>query len=142
MKQLIFILTFILTLNVCAQNTTFEDANVFVRVYDLQGKKIDKGDIVSISDHTLKLVKRGETIDIPVNDIGVIKTKYSGWTNVITGAAIGAGVGFIAGDPEVIAIGTAAGALAGWGSTLFKKSKTYAVNGDSTKLQVLGSLKE
>ncbi|WP_146035209.1 hypothetical protein [Formosa algae] len=140
MKNLIFILTLILSLNVCAQNTSFEDTNVFVRVYDAQGKKINKGHIVSISDTSLQLVKRGETIDVPVNDIGSIKTKYSGWTNVVTGAVLGAGVGFIAGDPEVIAIGTVAGAAAGWITTLFKKTETFDIDGDAAKLEALESL--
>ncbi|PNW27792.1 hypothetical protein BKP44_11465 [Formosa algae] len=124
----------------CAQNTSFEDTNVFVRVYDAQGKKINKGHIVSISDTSLQLVKRGETIDVPVNDIGSIKTKYSGWTNVVTGAVLGAGVGFIAGDPEVIAIGTVAGAAAGWITTLFKKTETFDIDGDAAKLEALESL--
>ncbi|MBP1839402.1 hypothetical protein [Formosa algae] len=140
MKNLIFILTLILSLNVCAQNTSFEDTNVFVRVYDAQGKKINKGHIVSISDTSLQLVKRGETIDVPINDIGSIKTKYSGWTNVVTGAVLGAGVGFIAGDPEVIAIGTVAGAAAGWITTLFKKTETFDIDGDAAKLEALESL--
>ncbi|OEI81265.1 hypothetical protein AST99_04680 [Formosa algae] len=124
----------------CAQNTSFEDTNVFVRVYDAQGKKINKGHIVSISDTSLQLVKRGETIDVPINDIGSIKTKYSGWTNVVTGAVLGAGVGFIAGDPEVIAIGTVAGAAAGWITTLFKKTETFDIDGDAAKLEALESL--
>ena len=41
MKNLIFAITLILSINVCAQNE-FENTNIFVRVYDLEGEKIGK----------------------------------------------------------------------------------------------------
>jgi hypothetical protein len=39
MKSLIFVITLILSINVYVQNE-LENTNIFVRVYDLQGKKI------------------------------------------------------------------------------------------------------
>jgi len=76
----------ILSINVCAQNE-FENTNIFVRVYDLEGKKIGKGKILSISETSLQLYRKGEFI---VNGIGSIKTKHSGGNNRLIGAASGA----------------------------------------------------
>lgn len=140
MKNIFFLLTLILTITVCAQNNSFEDANVFVRVYDLQGNKIGKGDIVSISDTTLQLIKRHNTTDIPVSDIGFVKTKYSGGNNILIGAISGTGIGFFSGDPTIIAAGAGAGAVVGALTILFKKSESFQIDGDKTKLKALKDL--
>ena len=89
MKNLIFAITLILSINVCAQNE-FENTNIFVRVYDLDGKKIGKGKILSILETSLQLYRKGESVKVMVNGIGSIKTKHSAGINVLVGAAIGA----------------------------------------------------
>jgi hypothetical protein len=61
----------------------------FVRVFDPHGAKIAKGDFVAATDSTLKLELQGKVIELPVAQIGVIKTKRSGGNNVALGAAIG-----------------------------------------------------
>ncbi len=151
MKNLIFVITLILSINVCAQNG-FENTNVFVRVYDLQGKKIGKGKILSISETSLQLNRKGESMEIPVSSIGSIKTKRSAGHNVLVGAVIGAStmafLGAATADPDAWLIlprtageGAAAGALLGGtvgavigGITiLFKNSKSYEINGDKVK---------
>ncbi|MDW5290978.1 hypothetical protein [Formosa sp. PL04] len=139
MKNLIFVLTLIISINVCAQNK-FEDSNIFVRVYDLQGNKINKGDIFSISETALQLTRRGKTIDIPVGNIGSVKTKYSGGVNILIGTGLGAGIGAFTGDAAGVAIGAAAGAAIGAGSILFKKSEHFDVEGDYQKLNKLEEL--
>ena len=150
MKILIFAITLILSINVCAQNG-FENTYVFVRVYDLQGKKIGKGKIFSISETSLQLNRKGESVKIPVSSIGFIKTKHSEGNNVLVGAVIGAttmGIfGAITAEPDAIILGysasegAAAGAIGGGiagaaigGITiLFKNSKSYIINGDKGK---------
>jgi len=143
MKNLIFAITLIMSLNIWAQNR-FENTNVFVRVYDLQGKKISKGKILSISETSLQV----ESVEIPVNSIGSIKTKRSAGHNVLEGAVIGASTMgilgaatanqdsfFTAGDSAVIGavFGGTAGAAIGGITILFKNSKSYEINGDFEK---------
>lgn len=150
MKNLIFVITLILSSNVCAQNE-FENTNVFVRVYDVQGKKIGKGKILSISDTLLQVYRKEASMKVLVRDIGSIKTKHAAGNNVLVGAAIGATsmaiLGAATADPDAWLFGytagegAAAGALLG-GTTgaaiggitiLFKNSKSYEINGDMEK---------
>jgi len=148
MKNLIFAITLILGINVCAQNG-FENTNLFVRVYDLQGNKIGKGNILSISESSLQLNRKRESVKIPVSSIGSIKTKHSAGNNVLIGAVTGAAtmafLGAVTGDGYfyTAAEGGAGGALVGGtvgaaigGITiLFKNSKFYEIDGDKAKLK-------
>jgi hypothetical protein len=79
----------ILSINVCAQNR-LKNTNVFVRIYDLQGKKISKGKLLSISETSLQLNRKRESVKIPANNIYSIITKRTAGNNVLVGAAIGA----------------------------------------------------
>ena len=151
MKTLIFIITLILSINVCAQNE-FENTDVFVRVYDLQGKKIGKGKILSISETSLQLNKKGNSLTVPLANIGSIKTKHSGGNNVLIGAATGAAVmavlgaatadpdawilGYTAGEGAAAGaiLGGTAGAAIGGITILFKNSKSFEINGELEKL--------
>lgn len=78
--------------------------NLFVRVYNLDGKKIDKGLVVIVGDTVLGLKRNGNYIKINVREIGTIKTKSSGGNNVLagatTGAATGAFLGAVTADPD------------------------------------------
>ncbi len=146
MKNLIFAITLILSINVCAQNE-FKNTKVFVRVYDLQGNKMSQGKILSISDTSLQLKRYGESIEIPVSSIGLIKTKRSAGHNILIGVIGGAMVGALAaapfaamnGDAALVAemaasLAVPAGILGGI-ATLFKnkKPKSYEINGDKVK---------
>lgn len=151
MKTLIFVITLILSINVCAQNE-FENSNVFVRVYDLQGKKIGKGKILSMSETSLQLYKKGNSLTVPIGNIGSIKTKHSGGNNILIGAATGAAVMAILGaasaDPDAWILGYTAGEGAAAGAILggtagvaiggitilFKNSKSFEINGELEKL--------
>jgi hypothetical protein len=59
MKNLIFVITFILSVTVYAQDPNdsmgaeIQNTNAFVRVYDLAGEKISKGNILSVSESSL-----------------------------------------------------------------------------------------
>ncbi|HSI69816.1 MAG TPA: hypothetical protein VK941_06275, partial [Gillisia sp.] len=59
----------------------------FIRVYDLHGKKISKGRIQSITNTTLYLKGKQE---IPVDSIGMIKTKHSAGNDLLIGSVTGA----------------------------------------------------
>jgi len=160
MKNLIFLIILILSINLVAQNE-FENTNIFVRVYDLQGKKISKGKILSISETSLSLNKNGESIEIPVSSIGSIKTKRSAGNNIIVGTASGAItmaiIGAATAQPEKSYIfsftaeegategallGGITGAAIGGITILFKNSKTYIINGDKIKLKNLKKIVE
>jgi len=150
MKNLIFVITLIFSVNVYAQNR-FENTNVFVRVYDSLGKKISKGKILSISDTSLQLNRKGESLEILVSSIAAIKTKRSAGNNVLVGATIGATsmaiLGAATADPDAWILGYTAGEGAGAGALLggtagaaiggitilFKNSKSYEINGDMEK---------
>jgi hypothetical protein len=151
MKNLIFAITLILSINVCAQDE-LENPNVFVRIFDLQDEKIDKGKILSISDTSLQLYRKGESVRIPVSSIGLIKTKRSAGNNVLIGAATGAAtmaiLGIATADPDIVwmygytagegaaggaLLGGTAGAAIGGITILFKNSNSYEINGDELK---------
>lgn len=154
MKYLIVAITLLLSINLCAQNE-FQNTKVFVRIYDLQSKKIAKGKIVSISETAVQLANKGETIDIPLSSIGAIKTKRSAGHNVLVGAGSGATAiailgaatadpddwlfGYTAGEGAAAGalLGGTAGAAIGGLTILFKNSKSYDINGDKVKLEAM-----
>ena len=149
MKNLVLAIALILSFNICAQNELV-NTKLFVRVYDVQGKKIAKGKIHSISETALLLKSKEGPIEIPLSAIGTIKTKRAAGNNVLTGAAIGATTVAIFGvatsnDGEFLSWsaedGAMGGALAGGiigtvigGITIpFKNSKSYEIDGDKTR---------
>ena len=120
----------------------------FVRVYALNGEKISKGRISRITDTSL-VVSRGEkSVSIELGKIGFIKTKRSVGNNILYGAAIGAGTGVIlglasGGENEYWGKGEGAGGFglilgamgagAGAITAIFKKTKTFTIDGDTLK---------
>jgi hypothetical protein len=69
--------------------------NVFLRLYNLEGKKIATGYLRSINENSLSLSKSRDIIDFSYSEIGVIKTKRGLGQKLILGASIGAlGLGF------------------------------------------------
>ncbi|MFL1013024.1 glycine zipper family protein [Flavisericum labens] len=130
-----------------------DSEKLFVRVYNIKGKKINKGRIVSLNDSILRLKRPTGSFNINVKEIGYIKTKRSGGHNIGMGVLIGATVGAISGatlvepDPPGTSIsftrgdnaaigailGMPAGALIGGATILSKKSKTIIINGDPSK---------
>ena len=120
---------------------------IFVRVYDLKENKIGKGHVLSLTDTSLQMKEK--TGNIPVSSIGMIRTKHSAGNNVLIGSLIGTSIGTVVGASTggedsyftTAGEGAAAGAFVGLplgaaigGITiLFKNSKTYLINGDSTR---------
>ena len=152
MKYLIVTIFLVLSNNVTAQNKIV-DSNIFIRIYNLEGKKINKGKIKSISETSIELYLKGKTISVPLSKIGKIKTKRSGGNNVAKGALIGGGslalLGLLSEDngPGIIsfsatdkgAVGLIGGGIIGAGiggiTTIFKKSKLFIIDGDEMKLK-------
>ncbi|MFT5244311.1 MAG: hypothetical protein ACI8QQ_002249 [Psychroserpens sp.] len=152
MKTLFFAIAFVLSININAQEGT-KEANVFVRVYDLQNKKISKGNILLISDTSIELKAKKGPMKIEAKGIGLIKTKRSAGNNILKGAVIGGSVfallGVATADPDAwilgytAAEGAAAGAILGGTagaaigglSSLFKNSESYTINGDEFKFK-------
>jgi len=149
MRNFIVIIILILGINGYAQEG-LKEATVFIRVYNLDGIKIGKGKIETVTDTTLHLIRRKKSYVIPANTIGSIKTKHSAGNNVLIGSAIGAtafgillgsyddllnlsnsssGEGVLAG----IIVGAPVGAATGGITSLFKKSVEYKINGDLDK---------
>lgn len=131
-------------------------SSIFVRVYNLDGKKINKGHVAFVGDTILGLNKNGNYVEIKVREIGTIKTKKSAGHNLLIGTAAGAATGAIFGaivaeesrdlfylydyESEAITsfmiIGTVAGAAGSGISIAIKNSETYVINGDLEKWQV------
>ena len=74
-----------------AQKPTIE-TGMFVRVYNLEGKKISKGKLIEVSDTLLIIKSNGKFNNLDSKQIGYIKTKRSAGHNALMGAAIGATV--------------------------------------------------
>mgnify|MGYP000038245274 CR=1 FL=1 len=81
MKYIIFFFFLLISSTIFGQNNTFIKPQ-FLRVYNLEGKKINKGYIISINDSALVLNKNYKTQVIPFTEIGSIKTKRSYGNNV------------------------------------------------------------
>ncbi|MGZ5253781.1 MAG: hypothetical protein ACXWV4_05410, partial [Flavitalea sp.] len=119
----------------------------FVRIYDSDGKKINKGLVVGTNDSSLQLLKNKDTLNLPISSFSSIKTKRSAGNNVLIGTFIGAGtfsvLGAASADEDAFFAysagnGAAAGALLGapFGAAiggitaLFKKSRKFTINGN------------
>ena len=135
-----------------------EAKSLFIRIFDQQGHKIAKGDLTATTDTSIILQGHKTQIEIPLRDIGTIKTKRSVGHPIATGAIIGALsgalLGFISGqaDDEIygswgyesdpgkdaavtavagIAIGGAVGAII----AVTQRRNTLVINGDANTWQ-------
>lgn len=145
-KILAMAIVLIFSISVYAQKEA-KTHNTFVRVYNLQGKKISNGRIVFINDSVIGLKNNSTRPNINMKDVGFIKTKRSAGNNVLIGATSGAAFGIVTGvssaDPDAWIFGYTAGegaalfgsigALGGGAigglTSLFKESETYIING-------------
>ncbi|MBT8276807.1 MAG: hypothetical protein KJO39_11725 [Bacteroidia bacterium] len=137
-----------ITSNTNSAQQTEERSDVFVRVFDMQGKKIEKGKIITISDTSLELFRKRESTTIDVRSIGFIKTKRSIGHNFLVGAVAGTllGIATVTIDEDyswsddgrwVFLVPTVIGAIEGGLWSFFKNSKTIIIKGDLAKWQTL-----
>lgn len=132
-----------------AQEYSFSD-RVFVRVYDLSGKKTGKGDLVSGNLSGITILQQKLKVEFPVESIGTIKTRRSVGHNVVVGMGIGGlaggileasgsdadfwgsrGEAFLAGAIAGSVVGGVGGIVTG----LFKKIEVFEIRGDPAKLE-------
>ncbi|NNK83355.1 MAG: hypothetical protein HKO92_09540 [Flavobacteriaceae bacterium] len=155
MRTIIFILTIILSTSLYTQ-TENPVKSIFLRVYDINGKKIAKGRVLSINDSIIHLNRGKKSFKISMSNIGKIKTKRSAGHNILVPAAVGAttlgaimakpidgdnnwfgGDGYSASEGALggVIMGGTTGAILGAITIPFKFSKTYLINGDYEKWQ-------
>lgn len=123
----------------------FAQKSTFVRVYDLSGKKINRGHVLSVTDSSLQLKRKPAPINISVRSIGLIKTKHSAGNNVLFGSIVGVtsmvtfavanNQGYTTGQEVGVGtlVGLPLGAAIGGLTVLLKNSKSYLIEGDATK---------
>ena len=125
-----------------------EKNTMFVRVYNLEGDKINKGKVLAVTDTILQLDGKKGVVDIDVRTIGLIKTKRSEGNNVLIGTLIGLTTFAILGatqggsdewfsSTDLAVGGGVVGAVIGAGTGAmtipFKNSKSHIINGDPLK---------
>ena len=138
MKKSILTVLFlaIVCLTIQAQTTPF------IRIYNLSGKKIMKGDLFNLTDSGLTIISEGKNYEIPYQQIGTIKEGRS-IGNSIGIASLTGGVllGFVgatgsSGKNEIsfvtpagaVIVGSITGALLGTGTYFLKNRKTFIIN--------------
>ena len=95
-KKIILLFTLLICVKLSAQEIN-NTHTLFVRVFDLDGKKIGKGHIYSSNDSLVVLKLKDKRKEINLVEIGKIKTKRSGGHNILIGASSGVFVGSILG---------------------------------------------
>ena len=158
MKKVILLLTLLMSINISAQHAN-KTKTLFVRVFDLDGKKIGKGYIYAINDSVLILNKNKKLKELYVKEIGKIKTKRSGGHNVLIGATSGVVAGAILGsiNPPTdssggtftwaggssgeefasgLIVGVISGTIIGGISALFKSPKTFIIDANAEKWDI------
>lgn len=144
-KFIIFFFLISACFNAYSQN------KLFVRIYNINSEKTNKGFVLKENDTILHIKKDTTVIAIPVRKIGIIKTRMSGGHNILIGTVIGVTATGILGaasaepDAEIIEynaaegfaagaiIGAPIGALTGALTAGFKNSKTFIIQGDVEK---------
>lgn len=147
------------SINTFAQNEVTKQ-NIFLRVYNVEGKKIGKGSLLQMNDSLLVLKNSSTQEYISLKDIGSIRTKRSAGNNVFIGAAsgavLGAAIGVSTADPDDFFVSYSAGegaaifggiAALGGGAiggitSVFKKSKTFVINADMVKWKIFKEMVE
>jgi hypothetical protein len=89
MKTIIGLLLFFLVQSADAQKPAF------FRIYDANGKKVNKGNIYGLSDTSLTLTRRNLFVETPISQIHVIKSKRTTGHRVMMTALTVVGVGVI-----------------------------------------------
>ena len=132
-------------------STLYPQNKLFVRVYDLKDKKINKGYVLAANDSVLRIKKDTAYIDIPVKTIGTIRTKRSIGNNILWGTLIGTvvvgSIGAASAEPDAMILaftpaegfiigtllGAPAGVIIGTLTAAFKNSKKFVIDGELEK---------
>jgi len=146
----------LLVLLLCCFTLQLQAKSTFVRVFNLNGDQIAKGDLVATTDTSVIVQRHKQQVEIAVTKIGFIKTGIPVGQPVAIGAGVGAFIGLFAGliatgdsgsgtyaphfDESFgagagFALGLAGGAVIGTLITATKKRKRIEVNGDMNAWQ-------
>ena len=126
------------------------NTKIFVRLYNSNGKKIYKGNLLSGSDSTIQLSGKNTATSLPISKIFFIKTKHAAGHAILKGTAIGTGAGLLllaastSGDGgsygnnsfgiAVAGLLSPIAGIAGGGiAELFRKSRTFTINGSAAE---------
>lgn len=127
-----------------------DQKGIFVRVYNLNGKKVAKGYIQSVDQESVTVVLRGKSTELPVVEIGKLRLKRSYGNAVVKGTFTGLALGAVLGvayasvddsfssDIGLVALpagGAFYGTVIGAIISIFKKPVEVEINGQSEKLQ-------
>lgn len=152
LSTVLLLFVFFASINLYSQNQVMAKT-LFVRVIDIEGKKVGKGYVRVATDSTLELSRSNEYRIIPLKNIGYIKTKRSAGHNVLTGAITGASIGVILGvataEPDKIlgytagegavafgSLGFIGGAALGGIVSAIKNSVIFFIDGDKNKWEL------
>jgi len=139
----------LLVLLLCCFTQQLQAKSTFVRVFNLSGDLIAKGDLVATTDTSVIIQRHKQQVEIAVTKIGFIKTGAPVARPIAVGAGVGALTGLLigvistgdSGSGELqfdesfgaatgFAVGLAGGAVIGTLITVTKKRKRIDVNGD------------
>ncbi len=141
---------FLICFGLQAQNKS-SSKEPFIRIYNLEGQKVLKGRVVNVTNSTITVIRGNEKREMNVSEVGFIRTKHSVGHNVLIGASAASAIAAVTfaaeADPDAWIFGYTAGegilagfilgAPVGGGigalTALFKKSREYEINGESTK---------
>ncbi len=151
-KKIIITISFLMMFTPLQAQTDLASRNIFVRVFDFENVKFAKGQLYSVTDSSVVVLRKKEEFIIDLSQIDRIRTRRSVGHNIGMGAVAGAAAGGIfgllqeqggstfgsdsRGDDALIygTVGLMLGSVVGGLTALGKKSEHYRINGDSEKL--------
>ena len=133
--------------------------NIFIRLYDVNGRKIGKGNLMPGTDSTIQVLHGKQTNMFSISRVGEIKTRRTFGHSVLIGTGVGVGLGtiglvvaIIGDNSDNINGGEAsfdiavssfaapyAGALVGAVVAALTKRETFEINGDAGKWKTVKS---
>lgn len=113
MRLLSIFLFLTFSMQLSAQKVKKTGKEPFVRIFDATGKKIYSGFLTETTDHSIFIIQKEKSVEVPVSQIAMIKLRRSfGHTVLITsliGGVAFAIVGAASADPNALIFGYTAG---------------------------------
>jgi hypothetical protein len=91
-----FFRTALLALLLFAGENIHAQKNIFIRLYNLNGKKIGKGHLLPGTDSTIDVLRGKKTNTFSLINVGEVKTRRTFGHSVLIGTGVGVGLGTIA----------------------------------------------
>ena len=157
MKKLFILMALLFCVSATAQYKLVKK-RTFVRIFNEEGKKINKGLAYAFSDSLIVLKRGKDVLKIPFNEIHLIKTKRSTGHDFLVPSVMLSSIFALAGvasaDPDAwifgyskaegaaygVIFGTFVGSVVGGIASLVKNSKSYEINGEIEKFHAFRQL--